>query len=92
MPRNVRNFWIELDVDGKKTPIATGPVKKDGVFYLTVSMRNEDGTIHKNAISLEGFVMNEPTGTKRELSIGFYIDGCLVTSIDNGNPMTVKQH
>ena len=41
MPRNVRNFWIEAEVDGRKTPIAFGPTGKDGGFSLTVFMRNE---------------------------------------------------
>lgn len=41
MPRNVRNFWIELVVDGKKTKIATGPVSKTGGFELTIKARNE---------------------------------------------------
>ena len=41
MPRNVRNFWIEAEVDGRKTPIAFGPQGKDGGFSLTVYMRNE---------------------------------------------------
>jgi len=39
-PRNVRNFWLELEVDGKKTKVATGPVRKDGGFVLTVKQRN----------------------------------------------------
>ena len=39
MPRNVRNFWLTLDVDGRKTPIATGPVAKDGGFTLRIQIR-----------------------------------------------------
>ena len=41
MPRNVRNFWLELEVDGKKTKVATGPVGKDGGFCLIVKQRDE---------------------------------------------------
>ena len=52
MPRNVRNFWIELIVDGKKTRIATGPVRKDGGFDLTVKMRNDGEII--SALSVIG--------------------------------------
>ena len=44
MPRNVRNFWIELDVDGRSTPVATGPRRKDGGFSLTIRQR-DDGDI-----------------------------------------------
>ena len=46
MPRNVRNFWIELTIDGKKTRIATGPRGEDGGFELTIFQRN-GGTIIK---------------------------------------------
>ena len=41
MPRNVRNFWIEAEVDGRKTPIAFGPQGADGGFRLTICMRNK---------------------------------------------------
>lgn len=54
MPRNVRNFWIELDVDGRKSRIAAGPRQKNGGFFCVVYMR-EDGAV-KNAVSLEGRV------------------------------------
>lgn len=40
MPRNVRNFWIELNVDGRKERVATGPRRADGGFDLTVKMRS----------------------------------------------------
>jgi hypothetical protein len=41
MPRNVRNFWIEADIDGRKSPFAAGPVSKDGGFSLRISMRDK---------------------------------------------------
>ena len=54
MPRNVRNFWIEAEVDGRKTPIAFGPRSADGGFRLTVYMRKL-GDI-ETAIEMEGFL------------------------------------
>lgn len=45
MPRNVRNFWIELDVDGSKKSIGTGPRNKDGGFNLTIKQRSMGGII-----------------------------------------------
>lgn len=45
MPRNVRNFWIELSVDGKATKVATGPQGKDGGFDLLVKQRDQGGII-----------------------------------------------
>ena len=47
MRRNVRNFRIEAEVDGRKTLIAFGPRGKDGGFYLTVYMRNK-GEVMRN--------------------------------------------
>lgn len=52
MPRNVRNFWLELSVDGKKTDIATGPVSKEGGFFLTIKQRSECGIIR--AMTVQG--------------------------------------
>lgn len=55
MPRNVRNFWIEGEVDGRKTPIAFGPQEKDGGFRLTVYMRDEGRM--ENVLEIEGQYM-----------------------------------
>jgi len=43
MPRNVRNFWVNLEVDGRRTEIATGPRRRDGGFTLTVYQRDDGG-------------------------------------------------
>lgn len=40
MPRNVRNFWITADIDGRRSPFASGPVRKDGGFDLTIKIRD----------------------------------------------------
>ena len=56
--RNVRNFWIELDVDGR-SPIATGPSSKDGGFELTIKMRDEGDV--KKAVRLVGNALNDVT-------------------------------
>lgn len=39
-PRNVRNWWIEVEVDGRATKVALGPVARDGGFDLVVKMRS----------------------------------------------------
>lgn len=38
---NIRNFWIEGEMDGLATRIATGPPARDGGFRLTIYMRRE---------------------------------------------------
>jgi hypothetical protein len=40
MPRNVRNFWIQTQIDGRNSSIGAGPVRKDGGFDLTVYQRD----------------------------------------------------
>lgn len=55
MPRNVRNFWITLNVDGKKTPVATGPRSRNGGFHCKILMRS-DGSILDEDIVIEGIV------------------------------------
>jgi hypothetical protein len=39
MPRVVRNFWLEADVDGRRTPVTGGPRGKDGGITLRVYQR-----------------------------------------------------
>jgi hypothetical protein len=53
MPRNVRNFWITLDVDGSKKKVATGPRNRDGGFSCRVQMRS-DGSILEDELVIEG--------------------------------------
>jgi len=60
MPRNVRNFWLELEVDGKKEKVATGPRSADGGFYLTILIR-ETGDVSDTRLNLEGRVMADGT-------------------------------
>lgn len=56
MPRNVRNFWLELGVDGSKTRVETGPRSKDGGFHLTILQRDGGGIIR--AAEIDGRVMS----------------------------------
>ena len=44
MPRNVRNFWVDVDVDGKQNRIGTGPRSKDGGMDVEFKIR-EAGTV-----------------------------------------------
>jgi hypothetical protein len=75
MPRNVRNFWIELQVDGKATKVGTGPVSKDGGFDLEILMRNRGEIerpirimgIAREDGSLELIVLDRKTPGKTEI-------------------------
>jgi hypothetical protein len=46
MPRAVRNFWVEVYVDGRKTNIGTGPRCKGGGMMIEVFQRDR-GCIKK---------------------------------------------
>jgi len=57
MPRNVRNFWVEAEVEGRKSKIAFGPQGKEDGFRLTVYIRNKgevEEVAHVEGASIEG--------------------------------------
>lgn len=56
MPRNVRNFWLTLDCDGKANQVATGPKSANGGFNLQVLIRN-DGSISNDKLEIVGEVL-----------------------------------
>lgn len=43
MPRNIRNFWIRLNIDGRQSVIESGPVSKNGGFSMEILMRDKKG-------------------------------------------------
>jgi len=57
MPRNVRNFWIEADIDGRKSAFASGPVRADGGISLRILQRDGGGII--TALRVNGYVDRE---------------------------------
>lgn len=56
MPRNVRNFWLELRVDGATTAVETGPRAADGGFRLTILQRSKGDIVR--AMTVEGRNVN----------------------------------
>lgn len=56
MPRNVRNFWVDLDVDGRANDIGTGPRSKDGGMIARFFIRS-DGEV-KNAVTVNCYERN----------------------------------
>ena len=58
MPRNVRNFWIELSVDGRDSRVETGPVRKDGGFDMTIRIR-EGKSISDRLMRISGTADDE---------------------------------
>jgi hypothetical protein len=48
----MRNFWIEGEVDGRRTSLAGGPRSKDGGFELAVYVRDKGSS--EVAVRLSG--------------------------------------
>lgn len=46
MPRVVRNFWIDADIDGRKETLSGGPNRKDGGMWAKIYMRNKGSVSH----------------------------------------------
>lgn len=84
MPRNVRNFWIEAEVDGRRTTIAAGPVSKTGGITIRLKMRHNGEIFHAMVVS----GMAHPSGkltltaapNRYDLPDGVAIDGATVVS------------
>jgi hypothetical protein len=53
MPVNVRNFWIEGQIDGRSTRIEAGPQAKDGGFSLTIYQRDKGSVV--KAVTIRGW-------------------------------------
>jgi len=39
-PRNVRNFWLEAEIDGRKDPLKGGPRQSDGGMIIRLYQRH----------------------------------------------------
>lgn len=57
MVANVRNFWIEADIDGRKTKLAGGPRCKDGGIELTIKQRVRGNIV--TVARVEGYAVND---------------------------------
>ena len=61
MPRNVRNFWLDAEIDGRRTTLSGGPVSRDGGFRATFYMRDNGGVVR--ALAVEGMAKADGTLT-----------------------------
>lgn len=51
MPRNVRNFWIDADIDGRKETLSGGPNSKTGGMRAMIYMRDKGDVSHAVTIN-----------------------------------------
>ena len=78
MVRAVRNWWIEANIDGRKTKIAAGPINRFGGFELRIYQR-DDGEI-TNPVTIRGRAPEFSTvNLPGDLILEGYFDGdCLL--------------
>lgn len=57
MPRRVRNFWVEVDIDGRKHKLTGGPRGRSGGFNLTI-MQREDGVVTV-PVEINGYTIDD---------------------------------
>ena len=69
MTRNVRPSWVELEVEGRKSNIATGPVSRNGNMYAKFFVR-ENGQI-VNCLNVNFFANGETVRVVIELDDDF---------------------
>lgn len=51
MPRNVRNFWIDANIDGRASTLSGGPKSSGGGMRLSILQR-ERGSISERGITV----------------------------------------
>ena len=47
----MRNFWIEVQIDGRATPLRGGPISKDGGFSITVYMKQKGESVEAMTVT-----------------------------------------
>lgn len=57
MPRNVRNFWFDADIDGRSSRLSGGPSRKDGGFSINVKQRDKGSIV--NAARIDGIARED---------------------------------
>lgn len=67
MIKNVRNFWVAVEVDGRNSKLASGPEAKDGGIDCEVSIRR-DGQVDC-ALRIRGVA--HPDGTLELVVTGY---------------------
>ena len=41
----VRNFWVDADIDGRKTMLSGGPASKEGGMGVVIKQRSNGGIV-----------------------------------------------
>ncbi len=86
MPRNVRNFWITVTVDGRVSKVEAGPEAKDGGFKILIQQR-ENGVISNKTMEIVGQAKSDGT----LLTGAFLLEDRKIVQRDSmGDPQTFQ--
>lgn len=80
MPRNVRNFWIDAQIDGRESRITGGPSAKDGGMSVEIFFR-ENGKISDRDILIDCLSARE--GTENHIHI-YFPPGSIYETLPDG--------
>lgn len=76
----IRNFWIEVEIAGRKTKLKGGPANKLGGMKVTLYQRDK-GTIHKSVtVDCEADAMGNLMTTVNTIKTNDY--GASMTYVD----------
>lgn len=70
---SLRNFYIECEIDGKKTKLSGGPIKKDGGLSIKIYQRNCGEKILAGQI--DAFLQNDGITLQSVYSFPSGVDG-----------------
>lgn len=65
-----RNFWLDVNVDGRGTELAGGPRAKDGGFYGTITMKQE-GSVSPDRLKVRGWVWENGENSRVQAEVGY---------------------
>ena len=71
----MRNFYIEAEIDGRKTVLSGGPASKTGGMYITIYQRKNGEKVE----AVEIFCHEEDGDLVTEVSIGGELAGDFTT-------------
>lgn len=66
----VRNFWLDAQIDGRKTELSGGPASKDGGMYIVIKQRKEGGIVTAFKVrcyEVDGELVSEVINSNGEL-------------------------
>lgn len=89
--RNVRNFWLQADTDGR-TPIALGPKSREGGLRATLYLR-EHGAVSDDKVEIYGTVGSSVDGDEGMLitEINVPADAVIEENSDGTKTITIRK-